>query len=290
MSSPQAWALLLVPLLGWAVAPLRAQRATAGSVSGAFVDTAARRPVPGALVGLYEKGTGYLVDSTYTREDGRFDLHPPGHKGDFFLVITQDGASARADLAGYDPAGPAIYREVFRHKPGPGLWSRALDYGRTKLELLAAFLLGLLVKWFQEQGKASRTLVRRTTELRRLVLQAERTFQEELPPLPSPVDDAQYRQILTHLQPRLAEIQAELAKGAIEDTLFELHGSAGANEHADFRNRLEEIAGLVQSRAQVGFGQAAARLAKLSGLLAELAGHPLLHERASWWRKIGSIF
>lgn len=278
--------LLLLLLAARTVPSLRAAGTSAGDVSGAFLEVETRRPVPGAQVGLYEKGTGYLVDSTYTRDDGHFDLRPPVHKGDFFLVVTKDGSSAKADLAGYDPTGPGVYRELFRDNPGPGLWSRALDYGRSKLELLAAFLLGLLIKWFQEQGKASRSLARRTTELRRLVCQAQR----ELRDLPAMVDDMRYRQILITLQPRVEAIRAELAKSSIEDALFELRGTAGADEHADFRSRLEEIADLVNSQDAVGFGAAASRLKKLSGLLGELDGHPLLHERLSWWRKIGSIF
>lgn len=81
------------------------QTPPAAGVSGAFLGER-RSPIAGALVALYEQRTGYLVDSTYTDDDGRFSLRPPP-MGAYFLVLTKGSLSERVDLT-YD--GKNVYR------------------------------------------------------------------------------------------------------------------------------------------------------------------------------------
>ena len=102
-----------------AVVPAPDHRSTqtppAAGVSGAFLGGEGRSPIAGALVALYEQRTGYLVDSTYTDDDGRFSLRPPP-MGAYFLVLTKGSLSERVDLT-YD--GKNVYREVVHRSTEP---------------------------------------------------------------------------------------------------------------------------------------------------------------------------
>jgi hypothetical protein len=256
-----------------------------GGIGGALLD-ADRHPIPGALVTLYERGTGYLVDSTYTRPDGRFDLRPPGRKTDLDLVALQGTDSARASLPAYDPAAPGIYREVRlgHHK---SLADEVWDFLLPKLEWIigtvAGFFLGYLLKQWEGKQEARQTLNRRATELLSLVKAARRQLADSTRGLSEVVPDARYLKALADLGPRIAALEAELPKS--EDAVFSLRGAEGSREYADYHDRIQQLREIVDSQKDVGFGGAKDRLKELGDLLAGLETHSLTGSQSLGWRR-----
>ncbi|HEX4962862.1 MAG TPA: carboxypeptidase-like regulatory domain-containing protein [Thermoanaerobaculia bacterium] len=253
----------------------------AGGISGALLDQD-RHPIPGALVTLYERGTGYLVDSTYTRPDGRFDLRPPGRKTDLDLVALKGEKSARAGLTRYDPAAPGTYREVVlwqRRSRAAEIWDFFVSRFEWIVGSIAAFLLGYLLKQWEGIQGARRTLDRRAAELVRLVKAARR----QLANPPGMITDARYRSVLAALGPQIAALEAELPKS--EDAVFSLRGLEGGRQYGDYRERIQQIQKLGDPGEELASALAVERLHELDRLLAELETHALTGARPPWWRR-----
>jgi hypothetical protein len=278
-------ALLLLPLLSWAAA------APQRGVSGAFLKAQGRRPIAGALVTLYEKGSGYLVDSTYTRDDGKFDLRPPPKKGPYLLVITQGSVSSRTELA-YDPAAPGVIYSEILDRSEKSFGSKAWEYLVAGIQgafgTIAGFVLGYYLKQWEGRKGAARTLNREVTNLRLQVANARQQVAAAIQGLNGPMMTARYRAILAEAQASIPGIDAELAKASIQDAAFELRGAAGSRDFLDYRIKVEEIRRIAGSQDTPAVDEATRRVQRLATLLGELDAHSLTLARSPWWRRIGS--
>jgi hypothetical protein len=111
-------------------------------------------PVAGALVVLYG-ADGFLVDSTYSRDDGSFTLRPPERPGPASVVATLEDRSHRESIV-YDPPRS---RPVWVPLP-PKQESRLKQAGDWVGDKLGA-VIGLLVGYgfrvlVEERGAAKR--------------------------------------------------------------------------------------------------------------------------------------
>jgi len=282
------WGFLLLPLPLWAAGASPA--APVSGVNGAFLQKEGKQPIPGSLVVLYESGTGYLVDSTYTRDDGKFNIRPPLRKGSYHLVATKGDVSERVALT-YDPATPGVYREIL-HKSQKSFWAKAWDSVVSLMKgffgTIAGFFLGYSLKQWEERRSAAKIMDRRTTELRRLVQEANRELGDAMKSLQRPIVHSQYRKILADLLPQVEAIEAELIKGSIQDAAFELRRARGTDEYFDYLSRVRNIKNIADSQEEVEPKTAAERLEQLKELLGKLKTQPLTRARRPWWRRTGS--
>jgi hypothetical protein len=110
------------------------------------------RSLSGLLVALYDSDD-LLVDSTYTRNEGRFSLRTPDTKGHFYIVVTRTERAVRKDFY-YDPArGRSLNEDVklAAENLGPlGAINSLLDKLSAWLLLLAGALIGFLFRQFEE--------------------------------------------------------------------------------------------------------------------------------------------
>lgn len=266
------------------------QTPPAAGVSGAFLGEG-RSPIAGALVALYEQRTGYLVDSTYTDDDGRFSLRPPP-MGAYFLVLTKGSLSERVDLT-YD--GKHVYREVVYRSTEPSLWTRLWRFlvalpNQGVVGIVLGLLLGYYLKQWEGRKAAEKTLNREISTLRDLVTRLVTSMKSRVPD--DVLTPSDYGMIIADARPKVEAIKAEVANASISEAAFALRGADGVREVSEYRalvESIERIAGLTD--VEVGTGELRRRLDQMldqmSKLLNELDSHSL-GVRRRWRQRIGS--
>jgi hypothetical protein len=128
--TPRDWPVLAAVLL--LAAPVAGAPASLPEIRGIVYEGDRNHPAPGVLIALYDAGD-FLVDSTYTSDDGRFRLRAPQEKGRFYAVASKGSASGRAAFD-YDPAA----------LPGKHVTFVLPSSKKSLLEQAAGFLLSTL--------------------------------------------------------------------------------------------------------------------------------------------------
>lgn len=255
-------------------------------LSGRFYESEPSHPIAGALVALYERRTGLLIDSTYTRDTGDFTLRAPQSGEDVYLVATKGDIAQRKDLT-WDPTRPAIDASI-AYRPAPSCWGGLERYFSAKLETVASIVLGLVLGWLfnlltgriAARRKAKTVLRVYLLELAAEVRKAVEIYLAAWNALPAEkwrVSVDTYRGVTTRMTPPLEAVRVQLTAKSIEEDLYEIHGRGGVEALLDFRRRLRNLEGILElAVADLTGEQVASRLKDLHEGLLALQTHPLL--------------
>ncbi len=256
----------------------------AGGLSGRFYDGERSHGIPGALVALYEKGTGLLVDSTYTREFGEFTLRPPPHGGAFLEVATKDATSKTRDLI-YDPRRPAMDASItYLPEQTPRAQLERFfsgKFGSFLLGLAGGWLFNLMTSWCAAHQKAKTVLKAYLHELKTEVNAAAEAVKKDLAALGveatwNQVTGDRYREIMEQMAKAAGYIEERLHAKSIEEDLYVIHRSRGLDELSDFRQRLRDVRDAIKPAAKVSGEEMKGALKKLQTTVSDLERLQLL--------------
>jgi hypothetical protein len=276
---------LLLALLPLVLPPLTQPAGPAGSLSGRFYERESSLPIAGALVALYEKATGLLIDSTYTRDTGDFTLRPPPRGGAFYLVATKGALSRRRDLI-YDPIRPAMDVSI-TDLPSLTRWARFGQYLSGKVEAVGSFVLGLFGGWlfnfltsrWAARQKAVNVLKAYLQELNAEVNEAVEGLKADLAALPThwnQVSEASYLAIMAKMVAATDDIERQLHAKSIEEDLYEIRGRRGLDKLIAFRHRLRGVRDAIKPPADLSGARMKKSLEYLQAQVRDLELQPLL--------------
>jgi hypothetical protein len=119
------------------------------TLRGFFFDETIQKHIPGALVVLYSRDQGILVDQTYTMNNGSFTLRVPNTSGWYSIVATKDMRTQRKDVEYDSKQALGIIQVNYKditEEPSHKVW----NYISSNLDILKGFFSGLFLWWFKE--------------------------------------------------------------------------------------------------------------------------------------------
>jgi len=133
-----------------------AEEGNSRNIQGVVFQKSHGRPLPGALVVMYDGLTHRRIDYTFTQDDGYFWLKAPEEKGVYRIVATRDMISRKRELA-FDP-GESYFFEIDLGEKDRGWISEAVIYIVQKYDYVITTLIGLFLglglKVIEERFKA----------------------------------------------------------------------------------------------------------------------------------------
>ncbi len=124
-------------------------------ISGFYFKNEVKNPLPGALIALYSADDNFLVDYSYSLNNGQFTLKAPNMKGKYYIVATKDQITQRKDID-YDPQNPPKSITI-QYKDSENDLAKKVTYFWNKVDYLVTTLIGLslgiLIKWFEYRNK-----------------------------------------------------------------------------------------------------------------------------------------
>lgn len=241
------------------------------------------RPLPGLLVVLYD-ADDLLVDSTYSREGGRFSLRPPSGKGRSYVVVTR-AESAITKGFDFDPAAGRSQNlgEVKLAEASAGALSRVVHSVLDEFGAALLGLIGLLVGFIWRQKFEDRIAARMKRDDFVEALQG-RIGQHPLLDSPSrtPREDAKEIPAVLRTVNDLAQLLRDRG-GQVEGALEKLHRLPELDALNKCVKEMKENLDDANRNGCDAEKADAVRLAKKT--LRTIRRKPLVSMRPPWWKR-----
>jgi hypothetical protein len=159
------FSLILIHIFGIVYGALSCER---GMITGVFEDSK-QKPIPGALIALYDSKTNRFIESSYSLDNGKFVFSPIQHDGDLFLVATTTTESKRSETFSYNRDSCGIDKRIIGKSRQSSWLSYFTEYIKWAVSTLLGYGVAMLQNLIKQKRMAKKYIVRYKKRLKKMV-------------------------------------------------------------------------------------------------------------------------